>query len=135
MVLLYLLLLVVLVILCVILLYCVPFLGIALLLYPFAKLGAILFRFLRSKSDAAKNTFLLCSLASWLGVWGLSYLATVSKWLTADQRDTAAVLLALLTLFYPIPLLILLVLLRRNWYTVLLAILSLFFSSKPPASK
>jgi hypothetical protein len=98
---------------------------------PFAKLGDLLFKFLSTKSDTTQNTFLLVSIAGWLGLWGLLYLATISKWLTADQLDFAELLLAVVTFSYPIPLVFLLALLKRNWYSILLAGLSLFFSSKP----
>jgi hypothetical protein len=133
MVLLYPLLFIVAIILCIVLVYGLFLLGAALLLYPVAKLGDVLLRLLRTKSDATQQAFLLSSLGGWLGLWCLLYLATISKWLTVDQRDAADVLLALVTSCYLIPLLLLLVLLKRNWYSILLACLSLFFSSKPPS--
>jgi hypothetical protein len=110
---------------------CLLLLGFVLLVYPFAKLGDLLFKFLGTKSDTTQNTFLLVSIAGWLGLWGFLYLATIGKWFTADQRNFAELLLALVTFSYPIPLVFLLALLKRNWYSILLAGLSLFFSSKP----
>jgi hypothetical protein len=116
--------------LCCVLECCLFLLGFALLVYPFAKLGDVLFKFLGTKSDTTQNTFLLVSIAGWLGLWGFLYLATIGKWLTADQRESAELLLAMVTFSYPIPLVFLLVLLKRNWYSILLAGLSLFFASK-----
>jgi hypothetical protein len=123
------------VILCIVLECCLLLLSLALLVYPFAKLGDVFVKFLRTKSDATQNAFLLGSLAGWLGLWGLFYLATISKWLTTTQRDVVNLFLVVATSFYPVPLILLLVLLKRNWYPILLAGLSLFFSSKPPCSE
>jgi hypothetical protein len=72
MVLLYPLLFIVAIILCIVLVYGLFLLGAALLLYPVAKLGNVLLRLLRTKSDATQQVFLL----SFLGGGTLPYLVS-----------------------------------------------------------
>lgn len=109
---------------CIVLLYTLPLLAILLLVVPFAWLVGKLVQYLtRLLPDKAKNPLLLCLLLLWAGLWVLTYYAPAFTNLSPARKDDAALLCAGLTSLCPIPLLLLLVLIKRNGYTIFVSLL------------
>ena len=108
------------------LLYALPALVIGLLLVALVWLASVLGQYLtRLLPHKAKNVVLISSLLLWAGLWVLTYYAPTFKQLTPTQKDNAGLLCALLTFFYPVPLVLLIVLIKRNGYVIFINLLFL----------
>jgi hypothetical protein len=117
-----------------VLLYALPLLAIGLLLAPLVWLASVLGRYLKGLlPNKARNFVLIGSLLLWAGLWVLTYYAPAFKQLTPTQKDNAGLLCALLTFCYPVPLLLLVVLIKRNGYVIFTSLL--FLLSKLPGNK
>ncbi|MDO7884259.1 hypothetical protein [Hymenobacter cheonanensis] len=109
---------------CFVLLYTLPLIAILLLVVPLAWLvGKLVQGLTRLLPEKAKNPLLLCSLLLWAGLWVLTYYAPAFAHLPPALQNDAALLCACISYLYPIPLVLLLILIKRNGYAIFIGFL------------